>query len=177
MLINKYNGVSENFKVPDLTQISSECSNGDNYLNKEAAEAFEVMCKAAKKDGYSILANSTYRSYEDQQATWDKYLNLYGESYNERYVTKTGFSEHHSGLAVDVKSANSNIFKNSDEYTWMVANSYKYGFIHRYQESKVDITGIASEAWHFRYVGVEVATYIYENNLCFEEYYAMFLDK
>lgn len=177
MIVNKYNGVSSNFKVPDLTKISDECSKDDNYLSKEAAEAFEKMCRAAKKDGYSILANSTYRSFDDQQATWDKYLKLYGQSYNDKYVTKPGFSEHHTGLAIDIKSAYSSIFKNSKEYTWTVENCYKYGFIHRYPESKVDITGIASEAWHFRYVGVDVATYIYENNLSFEEYYAMFLDK
>ena len=56
-------------------------------------------------------------------------------------------------------------------------NGHKYGFIHRYQESKESITGIKSEAWHFRYVGVEAATYIYEHKLCLEEYYALFLDK
>jgi len=177
MLINKYNAVSEDFVVPDLIKISDDCSKDENYLSKEAAEAFEKMCNAAKEDGFEILANSTYRSYDDQQATWDKYLALYGQSYNDRYVTKPGFSEHHTGLAVDVKSANSNIFKQSKEYTWTIENCYKYGFIHRYQESKVNITGISSEAWHFRYVGVDVATYIYENNLSFEEYYAMFLDK
>jgi D-alanyl-D-alanine carboxypeptidase len=59
----------------------------------------------------------------------------------------------------------------------MLENGHKYGFIHRYPASKVELTGISTESWHFRYVGVEVATYIYENNLCFEEYYAMFLDK
>lgn len=177
VLINKYNGVSEKFNVPNLTKISNDCSNGDNYLSKEAADAFEKMCKVAKEEGYSILANSSYRSYQDQEDTWNYYLNLYGQSYNDKYVTKPGFSEHHSGLAIDIKSTNSNIFKNSKEYTWTTQNCYKYGFIHRYQESKVDITGIASEAWHFRYVGVDVATYIYENNLSLEEYYAMFLDK
>ena len=178
MIVNKYNGVTKDFVPPDLTQISSDCSNDpDNYLTKEAADAFEKMCLAAKNEGYGILANSTYRTYENQQKTWDKYLNLYGQSYNDRYVTLPGYSEHQTGLAVDVKSTSANVFKNSKEYTWMLENSYKYGFVHRYKESKVSITGISSEAWHFRYVGVDVATYMYENNLCFEEYYAMFLDK
>ena len=177
MLINKYHGVSEDFVVPNLVKLDSECSNGDNYLNSEAADAFVKMCKAAKKEGYYILANYTYRDFETQQAVWDQYLELYGQSYNDRYVTKPGFSEHHTGLAIDVKSTKSNIFKNSKEYTWMVENSYKYGFIHRYKESKESITGISSEAWHFRYVGVDIATYMYENKLSFEEYYALFLDK
>lgn len=177
MIVNKYYGVSKNFVAPDLTRISDDCSKEEHYLSREAADAFEKMCRAAKKEGYSILANSTYRDFDEQQELWDLYLKLYGQSYNDKYVTKPGFSEHHTGLAIDIKSANSNIFKNSKEYTWTTKNSYKYGFIHRYQESKVDITGIASEAWHFRYVGVDVATYMYENNLSFEEYYALFLDK
>ena len=177
ILVNKYNGVSDKFEVPDLTKIDDEYSDGDNYLTKEAKEAFEKMCRDAKKEGYDILANSSYRDIDMQQEVWDTYLKLYGLSYNERYVTKPGFSEHHTGLAVDIKSKNSAIFKKSKEYNWTINNSYKYGFIHRYPESKVDITGISSEAWHFRYVGEKIATYIYENGLSYEEYYAMFLDK
>lgn len=178
MLVNKYHGVSDKFSVPDLTQISEECSIAEpNYMSREAAEAFETMCRDAKDQGYDILANSTYRDMDTQQETWDTYLNLYGIKYNEKYVTRPGYSEHHTGLSVDIKSKHSNIFKESKEYQWCLDNSYKYGFIHRYPESKVNITGISSESWHFRYVGVEIATYIYENNLSYEEYYAMFLDK
>lgn len=178
MIVNKYHGVTKDFKVPNLTQISSECSVSDeNYLTKEAAVAFEKMCNAAKEDGYYILANSAYRDYETQTETWQFYYDLYGQNYVDKYVTRPGYSEHQTGLALDVKSVNTNIFKDSKEYTWMLDNSYKYGFIHRYKESKVDITGITSEAWHFRYVGVEAATYMYENKLCLEEYYAMVIDK
>lgn len=178
MLVNKYHGVTEDFAVPDLTAISDECSaQKDAYLTSEAAKAFEKMCYAAKNEGYQILANSSYRDYQTQKDTWQFYYDLYGKSYVDKYVTMPGYSEHQTGLALDVKSANSNIFKNSKEYTWMIDNSYKYGFIHRYKEEKVNITGISSEAWHFRYVGVEAATYMYENNLCLEEYYAMVIDK
>jgi D-alanyl-D-alanine carboxypeptidase len=177
MLVNKYHGVSKDLVVPNLVKLDSECSNGDNYLNSEAAEMFVKLCKAAKKEGYSVLANYTYRDFETQQSIWDQYLKLYGQKYNDKYVTKPGFSEHHTGLAIDVKSGNFDVFKNSKEYNWMLDNSYKYGYIHRYQSSKEAITGISSEAWHFRYVGVDVATYMYENKLSFEEYYALFLDK
>lgn len=177
MLVNKYNGVTKDFVVPDLVSISSDCTSDDNFMNKEAAEAFEKMCRAARSERYDILANSTYRDYDIQQGTWDRYLGLYGISYNNKYVAKPGFSEHHTGLAIDIKSAHSNIFEKSKEYNWTLENCHKYGFIHRYPKDKVEITGISSEAWHFRYVGVDIATYIYENNLSFEEYYAMFLDK
>lgn len=178
MLINKYNGISKDFKVLDLVQISKDCSvDEENYLSKDAASAFEKMCLSARNEGYYIYANSTYRDYQMQTDTYNKYYELYGQSYVDRYVTKPGFSEHHTGLALDIKSGSSNIFKNSKEYDWMKNNCHKYGFIHRYQESKVDITGIASEPWHYRYVGVDAAKYIYENNISFEEYYALFLDK
>ena len=177
MLVNKYNGVSEELVVPNMVKLDSECSNGENYLHSEAAEMFVNLCKAAKKEGYSVLANYTYRDFDTQQSIWDQYLKMYGQSYNDKYVTQPGFSEHHTGLAIDVKSGNGDVFKKTKEYTWMIENSYKYGYIHRYQASKEAITGISSEAWHFRYVGVDVATYMYENKLSFEEYYALFLDK
>jgi len=178
MLVNKYNGISEDFKVSDLVQISSECSvDSENYLSKEAATAFEKMCLDARGQGYSIYANSAYRDYQTQTDTYNKYFDLYGQSYVDKYVTKPGFSEHHTGLALDVKSGNSSIFKDSKEFEWMKNNCYKYGFIYRYQESKVDITGIASEPWHYRYVGIDASKYIYDNNISFEEYYALFLDK
>ncbi len=177
MLVNKYNGLKENFTVPDLVQVDEDCAGGESYLAREAKEAYERMFYAAKEEGFDIAINSSYRDLKTQQEVWDTYLKLYGLSYNEKYVTRPGFSEHQTGLGVDIRSRNNNIFKNSKEYKWMLDNSYKYGFIHRYPESKVNITGISSEAWHFRYVGVEVATYIYENNLSLEEYHAMVLDK
>ena len=64
---------------------------------------------------------------------------------------------------------------NYDDYLWMKDNAYKYGFIMRYPEDKEDITGYMFESWHYRYVGKEVATYIYENGITFDEYYAYFL--
>ena len=74
-------------------------------------------------------------------------------------------------------SKNSNIFADSEEYTWMLENSYKYGFIMRYPKDKERITGYKYESWHYRYVGKEIAEYIFENDLTYDEYYARFLDK
>ncbi len=177
MLVNKHHGVSKEFIVPDLVDIDSEYSDGENKMNKEAADAFVSMAKDAKKEGYKILANSSYRDYERQESLYNYYLKLYGEAYNKKYVTKPGFSEHETGLSVDIKSKSSAIFANSKEYKWVLKNGYKYGFIHRYPKSKIDITGISSESWHFRYVGKDIAKYVYENGLSYEEYYAMFIDK
>ena len=123
------------------------------------------------------MANSAYRSYSDQEDTYNYYLEKYGQNYVNNFVAVPGYSEHQTGLALDVAAKDSEIFEESSEYTWMLENSYKYGFILRYPYEKQEITGYKFEAWHFRYVGEEIAKYVKENNITYEEYYIMFLDK
>ncbi len=179
MIINKYNSVSEDFEPKNLTKIPSEyCKDQteEEYLSKEALNAFIEMVDAAKAEGYKLLANSAYRSYQDQNEVYQTYYNLYGENYVKKYAAKPGFSEHQTGLSLDVASANSNIFEESKEFRWMRVNSYKYGFVLRFPKNKADITGFKYEAWHYRYVGKDIAKYMYENNLTFDEYYARFID-
>lgn len=179
MLINKYNGVSENFEPDHLTKIPNEyCKDEteDQYLSEEALTAFEEMAEAAKAEGYTILANSAYRSYQDQEEVYQTYYDLYGENYVKKYAARPGYSEHQTGLSLDVASANSNIFEESKEFTWMFENAYKYGFVLRFPKGKENITGFQYEAWHYRYVGKDIATYMYENDLTFDEYYARFID-
>ncbi len=179
VLANKYNKLDESFEPENLTAIKSSCTKGNvtQYLSKVAQVAFENMCDSALKEGKYILANSAYRSYSDQQDIYNVYFNLYGQNYVDNYVALPGYSEHQTGLALDVASRDYNTFRSSPEYTWMLNNAYKYGFILRYPEDKQAITGYKNEAWHFRYVGVEIATYIKEHNITYEEYYVMFLDK
>lgn len=177
VLANKYNKLDENFEPDNIVQIKSSCSKGEEYLSKEAQVAFEDMCDAALEDDMHILANSAYRSYENQQEVYDTYLNLYGQNYVDNYVALPGYSEHQTGLALDVAARDYNTFRNSPEYEWMLENAYKFGFILRYPEDKQDITGYKNESWHFRYVGKEIANYIQENGITYDEYYVMFLDK
>ncbi len=177
VLANKYHKLDESFVPDNLVQIKDSCSKNKSYLSKTAQVAFENMCDAAKEDGKNILSNSAYRSYKDQQDVYDTYLSLYGQTYVDNYVAVPGFSEHQTGLALDVAAKGYSTFKTSPEYTWMLENAYKYGFILRYPKEKQEITGYKNEAWHFRYVGLEAAKYIQENNITYEEYYVMFLDK
>ena len=118
--------------------------------------------------------SSAWRSYEYQQNLWDETVEDYGEDYAESYVARPGYSEHHTGLAVDLgifyDDGSYGQFTDSRNAEWMAANCFKYGFIRRYAEDKIDITGISNEAWHFRYVGIPHAAYMYQNNLCLEEY-------
>ena len=116
-------------------------------------------------------------SYQEQIEVEKLYLRDYGQSYVDKFVAKPGYSEHQTGLALDIGSRKSNIFLSSREYQWMQENAYKYGFIYRFSKKYENITGFRSEAWHYRYVGKKIAKYIYENDITLEEYYAMFLDK
>lgn len=117
---------------------------------------------------------SAYRSKEEQQQIYSDYAAEYGQWYAEAYVANPGYSEHHTGLAMDmgIYYANGGVdsFSESDNAVWMNDNCQNYGFIRRYKEDKVDITGINNESWHFRYVGIPHATYMNQQNLCLEEY-------
>ena len=175
MLVNKHNKLDESF-TPELEKLT-KCSSGEEFLTKEAKEAYDKLCDASIKDGMKLGATFSYRSYKDQTTIYKYYLKNYGQSYVNKYVATPGYSEHQTGLALDVKSLNGSIFKNTKEYTWMINNSYKYGFILRYPKEKEELLGYNYESWHYRYVGVDIATYMHENNLIYEEYYVQFLDK
>lgn len=178
MLVNKRRCLSESFEPDDLIKINEKyASSDDMYASRLSVNAFIEMHDAALKEGYEIVINSAYRSYQDQQDIIDLYLGVYGQKYVDNYVAKPGFSEHQTGLAFDIGSRKVNVFANSEEYKWMLENSYKYGFIYRFPKRYENITGFRSEPWHFRYVGKDIAKYIYENNITLEEYYAIFLDK
>ena len=98
-------------------------------------------------------------------------------SYVEKYVAKPGFSEHQTGLAIDVGSRSTNVFANSKEYKWMLDNSYKYGYIIRYEKKYEHMTLFRAEPWHYRYVGKKIAKEIHDKNITLEEYAVRYLDK
>lgn len=180
MIVNKYNGLTENFVPNNLEKIPSEyCKDvkAEEFLTKDALDAYKEMLSAAQAEGYDLLVNSAYRSYKDQEEVYQTYYNLYGEAYVKKYAARPGYSEHQTGLALDVASKSNSIFEQSKEFTWMKENAYKYGFVLRFPKNKVDITGFKYEAWHYRYVGKDIAKYMYDNDLTFDEYYARFLDK
>ncbi len=179
VLANKHHYLGENY-TPKLIKVPSEYLLDKDEVVKgtnEAVTSAIKMIKDAKKDGLDLRINSGYRSYKDQEGTYNYYKGLYGEDYCTKYVILPGYSEHQTGYAFDFASGSSNLFANSKEYTWMVENAYKYGFIYRYQKKFEDITEIRHEAWHFRYVGIENAKKINDEGISFEEYYVKYLDK
>ena len=178
VLVNKHRQLSSEYVPDDLVTIDEEYVKSDEEIEIErnVAKAFYDMAEAASKEGLELMVSSGYRSYKDQEEITNTYLELYGQNYVDNYVAKPGFSEHQTAMSLDVASKSVNTFVNSDEYTWMMDNAYKYGFILRYPKSKEDITGYKCEAWHYRYVGKKIAKYIKENNITYDEYYVMFLD-
>ncbi len=179
MLVNKHRHLSEDFKPNDLVEASLDyASESEIYLSRLAYNAFKEMSDAASREGYGIVINSAYRSYQDQQDISDLYLRAYGQEYVDKYIAKPGYSEHQTGLAMDIGSRSVNIFANSKEYGWMLENAYKYGFILRYSKRDENLTGFRFEAWHYRYVGKEIAKYCHDHNdMSLEEYFVIFLDK
>ena len=178
MLINKHFSLDKNFVPDNLVTISSEDSVDEGIkLNGEAYRAFKQMKSDMNKEGLDVLINEGYRSYSDQEELCDYYRNLYGDNYVSKYVALPGFSEHQTGLAIDLSSTSTRTFSNSKEYKWMLDNSYRYGFILRYDSRLITETQFNSEPWHFRYVGSDISNYIHEHYMSYEEYYAVNLFK
>lgn len=181
IFVNKYYRLSKDYKNSNMIKISnSYSSNNSSYLDKEAYEAFKKMVDDAKKEKLYFVNLSSYRSYSRQETIYNNYVKSKGDIWANKWSAKAGHSEHQTGLAVDVcqKGKNSfDDFEKTDEYSWLKDNSYKYGFILRYPKGKEELTGYNFEAWHYRYVGIDIATYIYENDITLEEYYAYFIEK
>ena len=171
-IVNKNNRLSSSYIPNDLELINESYSLKDKYLRHDARISFEEMSKQAKKEGYNIIAVSTYRSYDYQEKLYNHYVEKKGINYADMASARAGHSEHQTGLAVDVADMSYayDNFENTKEFKWMQKNSYKYGFILRYPKAKFHITGFKYEPWHYRYVGKKIAECIYVHNVTLEEY-------
>jgi len=171
MLVNKYNYLKEEFTLDDLVPISVMYAYGDQHkTRKEVYNQYVKMWKAAKKEDLTLIVNSSYRTYAKQQSEYN--------ASDDDYAAKPGFSEHQTGLALDIVTYDTqgNDFENKPEFTWLQNNAHNYGFILRYPKDKEDITGYHYESWHYRYLGVEMATKVKNSGLTYDEYYAYYCD-
>ena len=167
--VNRKSTLSSDYKPTDLVLPDVRAVNSSNrlYMRKEAASALEELFKAAEDENYYLYAVSGYRSYSYQKSIYNPYSG---------YSAPAGASEHQLGLAMDITLAKYNgtlsvDFGNTKEGKWVKENAHKYGFIIRYLQGKEDITGYNYEPWHLRYLGVDLATELYEKNITLEEYY------
>ncbi len=179
ILVNKYWYLSSDYVPDDLIELTNDYSKGGISLVREAGDAFMRLVEAAANDHISIRAISAYRSYQYQSDLYHRYVESDGVEKADTYSARPGFSEHQTGLCVDVDNRvlPYTNFEETESFLWMQDNAHKYGFILRFPKNKESITGYTYESWHYRYVGREVADYIKNHNITFDEYYMEFLEK
>lgn len=175
-----YNG--ETLSEPEILRVNTKIQNrtfkaadnnillGDITINALNLMFADFYAETGKND---VMLNSAHRTREQQQSILNKKIQQLGE--NQQIAQTPGNSEHHTGLAFDISiypdgGVGARTFTGDGVYSWIYENCHKYGFILRYPEGKTEITGIAPESWHFRYVGVPHSTYIYERGMTLEEY-------
>ena len=176
-LVNPWNELPEDWQV-DLVTLSNGLQ-----IDRRCYDALQEMMDACREAGYEPLICSAYRTQETQQDLFNNKvatLEAGGKSHDEAVqeagtvVAVPGTSEHQLGLTVDVVDVNNQNLTEEQEKTptqkWLMANSWRYGFIHRYPNSKSDITGIIYEPWHYRYVGKDAAQEIFNKGITLEEY-------
>lgn len=142
----------------------------DPGVSEEAMAAIGELEKAMLAEDLAFVLLSGYRTYSYQEGLFNKYVEENGEEEANKYSARAGYSEHQTGLAFDFNWINDE-FSRTKEYLWLVDNAHNYGFILRYPEGKEEITGYQYEPWHWRYVGKELATNIYESGKTLEEYF------
>lgn len=169
-----------NSDIIDLVSMNEE--HHSSFSIYQELEVGSIMMNALNSmfdDFYSATGNnsvrviSAYRSYEYQQSLYDNKVEEVGQEVADTWAALPGFSEHHTGLAVDIGIADGDgaeTFTTEGAYGWVAENCYKYGLVNRYDESKQELTGIMDEPWHYRYVGIPHSYIMYNKNLCLEEY-------
>lgn len=173
LLVNKENGLESEYEPDNLVNVNTR-TNQKILMEKEAAEKLQEMFKAAENDGIELVPVSAYRTYDYQKNVFDQSVKSQGIEYTKRYVAVPGYSEHQTGLAIDVGSPEDTTltdnFENTNAFRWLQKNMHDYGFILRYPKGKENITGYKYEPWHIRYVGKDVAKKIQETGLTLEEF-------
>lgn len=185
ILVDRFNAVPRNFKPENLIRIDRGTpgwsSVKDIYICKETALAYNEMLKQAWKEDIFISVTHGYRSYEEQKELKKKFINQIGKQNAVKRVVPAGYSEHHTGWALDLagmkKTDGTYITSNKEVYQWIEKNCYKYGFIIKNLKGKEDITGTIYEPWHIRYVGMsECSKVMSQKGLTLNEYLDMVND-
>ena len=179
VLVNKENKLPGDWE-DKLETVTVKNSLGDDVeVEKEAYEAYLKLKEALASEDVHVDLDSARRSVAEQQRIWDDFMEKYGETYTKRTVAVPGYSEHHTGLALDLylNIDGVDVYYNEDmvEYPEIWEKIHEklaeYGFILRYLEGKEAITGYGYEPWHIRYVGsAEIAKEITDKGVTFEEY-------
>lgn len=154
--------VNKTYPLPD--------SYNPQGMTPETAQAFAELRQAASDEaGLYLFSHSDFRSYQTQVYVYGDYANQYGSEAADTFSARAGYSEHQSGLCIDVNWPGDD-FNDTPEAVWLEQNCARFGFVIRFPRDKEALTGYKYESWHIRYVGQEIAQEIMQNGLCLEEY-------
>jgi len=173
-LVNRDFRLASNFSPNDLRSVNVR-SNGNQRLRSTAARSLEDLFQAANRSGHTLIAASGYRSYARQTVVHNNHIANHGLAAARRFSARPGHSEHQLGLAMDISTpglggALSSGFSSIPEGRWVRNNAHRFGFIVRYPQNREPDTGFVYEPWHLRFVGVDVATEIFNRGLILEEF-------
>jgi len=177
ILVNKENYLPRDFVPSNLVNIEPNHGRA-GQIKAEVYEAFKKMDTEARLEGLDLYITSFYRSWERQNTIFNDFVRRDGVEMAETYSARPGHSEHQTGLALDIVAGVGGVmrgFEHTMEYSWLIANAHNFGFILRYPKGKTHITGFIYEPWHWRYLGVEMATRVRNSNLTFDEFYARYI--
>lgn len=181
MLVNRIYGLSSDYKPEDIVNVPTKYAYSNMKLRSSILEPLENLIDDAASEGYTFVVSMGYRTYKEQKSLYNSYAKSYGKSEADSFVARPGHSEYETGLSFDlepykyVKKVKD--VKTSAEYQWLRDNAYRYGFIFRFEKEKENLTKFSADTWRLRYVGVDAASLIYNENICFEEYYAYFVNR
>lgn len=157
------------FEPTDLEYLEGVPGGGDQQMRSEAAQALQDLYNDLDDAGLTLRVTTAYRSYGFQESLYNEYVSVWGLDSAESLVARPGYSEHQTGLSVDVFKSDAcrleECFADSDTYAWLESNAADYGYVVRYPDGKEDVTGYRFEPWHLRYVGVELATEMKETEV------------
>lgn len=181
-------GISSAYVPPNLVKLGGYVSGyvtlPETMLRLEAAQALGKMVNKMHKNGLAPTVLSAYRSYTDQYITYQHWLEV--DPDNAIYVSqKPGHSEHQLGTALDFGSPElgsltgdpsikfSPLFSQTSEGLWLAQHSFEYGYTLTNPQGAYILTGLIYEPWHYRFVGIELATYLHESGYYFSEYISL----
>lgn len=177
VLVNKYHRLPEGFGQTNLVNMNREytVNDGKQYLLRDDAYLnFVRMSDAAKIEGIPIKAISAYRTEDYQRMLYTNKVRTAGQIHADNYSARPGFSEHQTGLAVDINTTSTS-FEYTAAFAWLQNHAHEYGFIMRYPRGKEWITGYSYEPWHYRYVGTDIANTVHAEDITYDEYYDKYI--
>lgn len=165
VLVNKRNALRPTAYVPSALAVPHVTNPHGQRLRSDAAAALSTMFSTARSEGAGAMAiASGYRSYRTQRSVYDRRVSTDGKAYADKWIARPGYSEHQSGLSLDIAPAGNrscsvhNCIGSTPQGVWLRRNAWRFGFVLRYESGYSAVTGYGSEPWHFRYVGVVLST-------------------